>query len=374
MTQYYIDSKYYKEEIRALLEQLSVKNILLVCGKSFYNLPICSLIENLQRDRSINITYYEDFSSNPKYEEVVQGVKVYCENGCDFILAVGGGSAIDVAKCIKLFATLKKDEDYLEQEIIENDIPLFAVPTTAGTGSEATQFAVIYVKGDKYSIEHESALPQYVLLYPDNLITLPDYQKKVTVCDALSHAVESYWSLHSSVKSRKLSEAALCLILDHMEEYLEGNGDVCREIMCASNLAGQAINITRTTAAHAMCYKLTTLYHIPHGHAVMMCLPEVWEYMEIKMDTCIDERGQKYLCEILDSLAGCLRQRTRKAAIQFLKELRSKLGLKLEKRVEEAPISMMVESVNLKRLQNFPIALTKEDLYRIYQKILMETR
>lgn len=374
MTQYYIDSKYYKEEIRALLEQLSVKNILLVCGKSFYNLPICSLIENLQRDRSINITYYEDFSSNPKYEEVVQGVKVYCENGCDFILAVGGGSAIDVAKCIKLFATLKKDEDYLEQEIIENDIPLFAVPTTAGTGSEATQFAVIYVKGDKYSIEHESALPQYVLLYPDNLITLPDYQKKVTVCDALSHAVESYWSLHSSIKSRKLSEAALCLMLDHMEEYLEGNGDVCREMMCASNLAGQAINITRTTAAHAMCYKLATLYHIPHGHAVMMCLPEVWEYMETKMDACIDERGQKYLCEILDSLAGCLRQKTQKAAIQFLKDVRSKLGLKLAKRVEEVPISMMVESVNLKRLQNFPIALTKEDLYRIYQKILMETR
>ena len=328
MTQYYIDSKYYKEEIRALLEQLSVKNILLVCGKSFYNLPICSLIENLQRDRNINITYYEDFSSNPKYEEVVQGVKVYCENGCDFILAVGGGSAIDVAKCIKLFATLKKDEDYLEQEIIENDIPLFAVPTTAGTGSEATQFAVIYVKGDKYSIEHESALPQYVLLYPDNLITLPDYQKKVTVCDALSHAVESYWSLHSSIKSRKLSEAALCLMLDHMEEYLEGNGDVGREMMCASNLAGQAINITRTTAAHAMCYKLTTLYHIPHGHAVMMCLPEVWEYMETKMDACIDERGQKYLCEILDLLAGCLRQKTQKAAIQFLKDVRSKQGLK----------------------------------------------
>lgn len=374
MTQYYIDSKYYKEEIRALLEQLSVKNILLVCGKSFYNLPICSLIENLQRDRNINITYYEDFSSNPKYEEVVQGVKVYCENGCDFILAVGGGSAIDVAKCIKLFATLKKDEDYLEQEIIENDIPLFAVPTTAGTGSEATQFAVIYVKGDKYSIEHESALPQYVLLYPDNLITLPDYQKKVTVCDALSHAVESYWSLHSSIKSRKLSEAALCLMLDHMEEYLEGNGDVGREMMCASNLAGQAINITRTTAAHAMCYKLTTLYHIPHGHAVMMCLPEVWEYMETKMDACIDERGQKYLCEILDLLAGCLRQKTQKAAIQFLKDVRSKLGLKLAKMVEEVPISMMVESVNLKRLQNFPIALTKEDLYRIYQKILMEIR
>ena len=374
MTQYYIDSKYYKEEIRALLEQISVKNILLVCGKSFYNLPICSLIENLQRDRNINITYYEDFSSNPKYEEVVQGVKVYCENGCDFILAVGGGSAIDVAKCIKLFATLKKDEDYLEQEIIENDIPLFAVPTTAGTGSEATQFAVIYVKGDKYSIEHESALPQYVLLYPDNLITLPDYQKKVTVCDALSHAVESYWSLHSSIKSRKLSEAALCLMLDHMEEYLEGNGDVGREMMCASNLAGQAINITRTTAAHAMCYKLTTLYHIPHGHAVMMCLPEVWEYMETKMDACIDERGQKYLCEILDLLAGCLRQKTQKAAIQFLKDVRSKLGLKLAKMVEEVPISMMVESVNLKRLQNFPIALTKEDLYRIYQKILMEIR
>ena len=76
----------------------------------------------------------------------------------------------------------------------------------------------------------------------------------------------------------------------------------------------------------------------------------------------------------LDLLAGCLRQKTQKAAIQFLKDVRSKLGLKLAKMVEEVPISMMVESVNLKRLQNFPIALTKEDLYRIYQKILMEIR
>ena len=370
MEQYYLNPQNYEEEMEELLQQLRVRNILLVCGQSFYQLHVYPFIKSLQKNKSISITLYNDFSLNPKYEEVLQGVKVFEENMCDFILAVGGGSAIDVAKCIKLFVGLEKNEDYLCQKIIENKVPLFAIPTTAGSGSETTQFAVIYIKGNKHSIEHKSVLPKYVLLYPNNLITLPIYQKKATVCDALSHAIESYWALYSSVKSRELSETAICLILDNIAGYLKNDVNSCKNIMLASNFAGQAINITKTTAAHAMCYKLTSLFGIPHGHAVMLCLPEVWEYMQKKLDVSINDQKKIYLEKTFSSLAHCLKQETPKNAIQFLKRLRSKLGLELMEKVDEKQLTLLIDSVNVERLKNSPIILKREDLRVLYQKVL----
>lgn len=370
MKQYYFDPLNYEKDMELLLQQLEIGHVLLVCGFSIYHLPVYSLIKKLQQSMGTEITYYNDFSSNPKYEEVLKGVNTFRENKCDFILAVGGGSAIDVAKCIKLFAGLNGNEDYLSQKIVENEIPLFAVPTTAGSGSEATQFAVIYIDGNKRSIEHKSALPKYVLLYPNNLMTLPDYQKKVTVCDALAHAIESYWSLRASEKSRNLAEKAIYLILNSIEAYLENEINSYRDILLAANFAGQAINITRTTAAHAMSYKLTTLFGIPHGHAVMLCLPEVWEHMQGKLDTYTDEYRRRSLQEILDSLAHCLKQETSKNAIYYLKQLRSNLGLELTEKVNEERITLLVDSVNEERLENFPIVFLKEDLRIVYQKVL----
>ena len=202
MEQYYIDARNYEKEIIFLLKHLGIRNIFLVCGKSYDHLPLNGFIRRLQMNQGITLVCFDGFSPNPVYEDIVEGVKNFHAAKCDCIFAVGGGSAIDAAKCIKLFAGLKTDRNYLEQEFCASAIPLFAVPTTAGTGSESTQFAVIYVNGEKYSIEHESILPQYVFLYPSNLKTLPDYQRKSAVCDALAHAIESFWSIKSSVESK----------------------------------------------------------------------------------------------------------------------------------------------------------------------------
>lgn len=365
-----MDPEHCGKEMGLLLRQLRVRRILLVCGRSFYRLPVRGMMETLDYGQETAVTYYQDFSPNPKYEDILGGVEVFRKNGCDCVVAVGGGSAIDVAKGIKLLASLDRGEDYLKQEITANEIPLFAVPTTAGSGSEATRFAVFYRNGNKHAIEHESALPQYVLLYPDNLLSLPDYQKKATLCDALSHAVESYWSLRSSAESRKLSEKAMCMVLDSMEDYLENNADACKEMLSASNLAGQAINMTKTTAAHAMCYQLTTVFGISHGHAVMLCLPEVWKHMEENLDRCIDKRGQRYLRETLNSLAHCLKQDNPDMAIRFLQTLRSKFGFSLSRRAGDDLAVQLADSVDAERLGNFPVMLTRGDLYRIYSGIL----
>lgn len=370
MNQHYIDPDNCRNEINVLLLQLHVTGIFLVCGKSFLTLPIYGMLDKLCACVGIKVTCFSDFVPNPTYDNVKAGVRAFQESGCDFILAAGGGSAIDVAKCIKLFAEMKCGEDFLHQEMISNGIPMMAIPTTAGTGSEATQFAVIYVSGEKYSIEHESALPQYVLLYPDSLKTLCDYQKKATICDALSHAIESYWSVHSTPESKQWSEKAIHNILEYAEKYVAGEESCYGRMLWAANYAGRAINMTKTTAAHAMCYKLTTMLNIPHGHAVMLCLPEVWEYMCNHLEACIDIRGEQYLRSTLMDLARILRQDTCQGAIEYLKYLRNVWQLGLPVKMEGNQAAQLVNSVNTARLGNFPVFMSKEHLAGIYQCIL----
>lgn len=370
MNQHYMDLSDFNSEMSTLLSQLHITSILLVCGDSFLKMPLHEMLNKVCTGAGIKMTYFSDFVPNPTYDNVKAGVKVFHKSRCDFILAAGGGSTMDVAKCIKLFAGMKCDEDYLCQRIEGNDIPLMAIPTTAGTGSEATQFAVIYVDGEKYSLEHESARPQYVLLYPDSLRTLCDYQRKATVCDVLAHAIESYWSIHSTSESKQWSEKAIQIILEYAEEYMRGEESCYTQMLLAANYAGRAINMTKTTAAHAMCYKLTTMLNIPHGHAVMLCLPEVWEYMCNHLEECTETRGKQYLYETLVDLAHCLRQNTCQEAIEYLKNLRNAWQLGMPGRVEENQVVKLVNSVNTERLQNFPVFISKEHLTCIYQCIL----
>lgn len=164
----------HTENLKKILEKLGIKKAFLIHGKSFYNLPFKERFDVCGTE----FVHFQAFSPNPKYEEVVEGVRLFEESECDSIIAVGGGSAIDVAKCIKAFWGLSKDEIYFKQTLKANHIPLIAIPTTAGTGSEATQFAVIYYKGEKKSVTHESLIPKYVILAPESLDSLPEYQKK----------------------------------------------------------------------------------------------------------------------------------------------------------------------------------------------------
>ncbi|NBH32493.1 iron-containing alcohol dehydrogenase [Clostridiaceae bacterium] len=370
MSQDYIDYKNCKEKLTELFQKRKVRSLFFVGKRWTRSLQVVDSIKLIAQKLNIEEIWFERFSSNPQYEEVAEGVSVFQKNRCQFIIAVGGGSAIDVAKCIKLFATMDSDISYLKQKIVQNPIPLLAIPTTAGTGSEATRFAVIYHNEEKRSVSHDSGLPQYVILDPHNVVSLPIYQKKVTLCDSLSHAIESYWSIHSTAMSRRLAETSIKLILDNGEGYLANQIKCCENMQKAANMAGQAINIAMTTAAHGMSYKLTTLFGIAHGHAVMLCLPEVWEYMLANSDNCVDPRGLGYLQETLLKLAGCLRKHNSYEAVEFLKDLRKLLGLDIPQTAGKERIETLVESVNIERLRNFPVRLNVDNIRLIYGKIL----
>ena len=311
-------------------ELLQDKKPLLVCDGAFdflnINLP-CEFIR------------FSDFTSNPLYEEARAGAKVLRRNKCNFIVAIGGGSSIDTAKGIKYYNHV--------------DMPIMAVPTTSGTGSEATHFAVIYKDGEKQSIADKRLLPDYVVLQPDVLKTLPLYQKKCTMLDDLCQSIESWWSKRATSESIKYSKQAIKLILDNMDSYLNNEGEGNKNMLTASNLAGKAINITTTTAPHAMSYKLTSLYGLPHGHAAALCLPKVWRYMK-------DFEG----------IASALGQNSSEEGILFLEELLQKLEIFPPPKINDGDLEILTDSVNTGRLFNNPVRLDRDTIKNLYEEIL----
>lgn len=353
------------KEIEDILNSLKSKKFMLVCDSAFEFLQIKDYFKGL----NVPSVKFTDFTVNPLYEDVCKGVELFNSEKCDTIVAVGGGSTIDVAKCIKLFCKMDSAKNYLEQEFTDTVIPLIALSTTAGTGSESTRYAVIYYKGEKQSITSNSIVPNYAVLEPSVLKTLPIYQKKCTLLDALCQAIESWWSVNSNDESREYSKIAVESIIKNYKEYLADPSDaVLAEIMTASNYAGRAINITATTSAHAMSYKMTSIYGIPHGHAVAIGLPHIWEYMIANPQNCIDSRGQEHLLKIFKDIAVSMGCSNATQAVARFKELLKELEIEGPKATNEE-LDLLTASVNVGRLKNNPVALSKEVLYDLYLKI-----
>lgn len=361
--------KGYAEFGRCFLES-DIRKICVVCGSSFKRLAIGKFITEFFAANDIEIVFFSDFQPNPDYESVVRGVEAFKSSGCDSILAVGGGSAMDVAKCIKLYATMPLGSDYINQKIVPNDIPFFAVPTTAGTGSEATRFAVIYYNGVKQSVTDYSCIPQVVLLDPYVLDTLPDYQRKVTMLDAFCHAVESFWSVNSTDESKQFSKDAIRLILSNMESYLKNEYDGNKNMLMAANIAGKAINITQTTAGHAMCYKLTSLYGIAHGHAAALCVSELWPFMIENTEKCIDGRGKNYLDSVFKEIADVMGESVPMDAAVKFQNIVKQLDLKVPEIKSPSDFEVLKKSVNPTRLKNNPVELDEDTIDMLYHKIL----
>ena len=349
------------------------KSIMLVCDESLKFLNIRNYFKTVSDRLNISLIRFSNFKPNPLYRSVVEGVRLFNENGCEMIIAVGGGSAMDVAKCIKLYSNMDSSENYLQQKIVPNDIPLIAVPTTAGTGSEATRYAVIYFNGEKQSVAHVSCIPSVVLMDSSVLKTLPEYQKKSTMLDALCHAIESFWSVNSTEESRSYSRAAIQLILKNKDAYLANEESGNAEMLKAANIAGKAINITQTTAGHAMCYKLTSLYGIAHGHAAALCVSKLFPFMINHTEQCTDSRGKDFLEDIFGEIADAVGCENADLAVQRFDEILNDLELSVPA-AEEKDFETLERSVNPTRLKNNPVGLEIDDIDMLYHQILSERK
>lgn len=337
----------------------NLKKIMLVCGKSFEKYKIKEYFLTLKNKSKIEVVFFQDFRPNPEIESVIRGKEIFMKNHCDGIIAVGGGSAIDVAKGIKFYSLSYKA-----------GIPFLAIPTTAGTGSEATHFAVVYEKGEKKSIADNRILPDRVILDENLLVYLPLYHKKSALMDAYCHAIESFLSIYSTEESEKYAECAITLIQENYKEYLknEKQNDINYKMLIAANYAGKAINISKTTAGHALSYKLTSLYGITHGHAVALCMEQLWfqlcSYITLnKGDSRITKKVEK-LCKVMQ--CTLLQEAAEKFSqmcdyMQFSSILTD----------NEKDIEILTESVNVERLRNYPIKLSKDEIKNIYEKICL---
>ena len=358
-------------EIDGYIQENKLHNIMLVHDDSLQFLKIREYFNSLETRLGIKLVRFSKFRPNPEYESAVEGVKLFRENNCDGIIAVGGGSAMDTAKCIKLYSNMDDSKNYLEQKIVPNDVHLMAVPTTAGTGSEATRFAVLYYNGEKQSITDVSCIPELVLMDASTLETLPLYQKKSTMMDALCHAIESFWSVNSTEKSREYSRKAIQGIIKNKDGYLNNDKDSNLAMLKAANIAGKAINITQTTGGHAMCYKITSLFGIAHGHAAALCDRRLFPFMIGHMDKTVDERGKGYLEDIFQQIAEAMGVGSAKEAADYLNNIVSELELSIPSPTEEQ-YDILKRSVNPVRLNNNPVELTLEDIDLLYHTVFTE--
>ena len=360
-------------ELDNYIKESGCQSMMLVCDESLRFLDIRHYFDTLTDRLHVALTRFSDFKPNPLYESVEKGIGLFRRNRCDSIIAVGGGSAMDVAKCIKLYSNMDSGENYLKQAIVPNDVPLLAVPTTAGTGSEATRFAVIYYNGEKQSVADESCIPSVVLMDPSVLKTLPGYQKKSTMLDALCHAIESFWSVNSTEESRAYSGQAIGMIIKNKDAYFANEESGNREMLKAANIAGKAINITQTTAGHAMCYKLTSLFGIAHGHAAALCVSKLFPFMIRHTEKCIDSRGEAFLKSIFDEIADAMGCENAEQAVCRFDEILSALELRVPEAAEK-DFEILKKSVNPTRLKNNPVGLDIDDIDLLYHQILSERK
>lgn len=249
--------------LHAKLRGLKATHVFIVHGKGSY--IACDAAEVMREAcNGILVAEFADFSVNPKDEEAQLGLQMILDAHPDVIIAIGGGSAMDMAKLIRHYAA--------EKGLC---VPLWAIPTTAGTGAEATHFAVVYKDGVKHSMEADDILPDVAILYPPFTYGNNAYLTACTGFDALAQAIEAYWNPKATDESDTYALRAISYIHSVLPKCVANSDDTSLrdDLLYGAYWAGRAINITKTTAPHAFSYAFTAHCNYPHGHAVAITFP-----------------------------------------------------------------------------------------------------
>jgi len=314
------------------------------------------LISGLHFQKKINegllsefkVEHYIKTAGYVTEEEIVSAFQKFSGNTNQALVAIGGGSVIDLAKAIIY-------------RCVQSELPvpyLIAAPTTTGSGSEATHFAVIYKKNKKYSMVNPLLLPVVVILDPELTVSLSPYQSAVSGMDVLAQAVESYWNKNATLDSKKYAVESISIWKKYFLLSVNNPDLQARsEMQKAAYLAGKAINITRTTGPHALSYYLTAHFQIPHGQAVALFLPLFFIY---------NNPGNELL-SLLDV-------HTVLGAKEFIQDIMKKTGLAcsfgelgLNK---ELIIDDLLNDVNQERFENNPVQFDREHLKKLILEYL----
>lgn len=331
-----------------IIGKASPQRVFLVTGKGSYVAsgaaePITKALLDTE------VLHYTDLSPLPLYEDVLRGAAVCTAFAPDLVIVVGGGHVMDAAKAIN-FAAGKK--------------PLVAIPTTAGTGSESTCFAVVYQEGRKRSLESPDMLPTFAIVDPDLAMSVPRDVAIPSALDALSQAIESFWSNKATEESHIYARLALEAIWSALAPALEERNPAAIASLCiGAHQAGKAINSSKTTACHAFSYDLTYRFGVPHGIAVAVFLPSMYRYNSA-LDTT------KPIFEELNTILGFPDSEQTATALQTLLE---RFGVSTLSRfgVSRSDIGTLAAEVNVERLGNNPQRMTEADVARILTTVIV---
>ena len=320
-----------------LIRKAGYRSIFLITGKHFSDSNELTILKGFDN------YHYIKQGSNVTLDELSRVTHEFEKNEKKVLVAIGGGSVLDTAKAL-LF----------ELNRFSKPLPYFiAVPTTAGSGSEATHFAVLYDNNKKSSLVHPELLAKMVILDPSLTKSLPPLQTAISGMDAFSQAIESYWNRNSTSQSLEHASKAILLCNTHLKNAVKNPDMISREGMLeASFEAGRAINITRTTGPHALSYYLTAFYNIPHGQAVSLFLPLFFIYNEVPQ-----------------SLYSLLDVNSAVEAMNKVKNLMNELGLATT--LQELSIKKneimepLLDAVNSERFENNPVSFDRQRLSQL---------
>ena len=366
------------EKLQDYLTANKIKTLLLVTGdKSYQTLP------NLNELEKVFDTYeskhVSDVPQNPEFNILTRLISELKQQSFDVVVAIGGGSVIDTAKILFCFCTQPfslKEYSSKSKKLAQPEGHFIAMPTTAGTGSESTQFATWFWDKKKYSLDQEFLLPNLAILDPDFTSQLPPFFTACTGMDALSQAIESYWNVKATSESRQLAQKAIELLYRNLgAAVLDPNQDNRMKMARGSNLAGQAIQITRTTAPHSISYPMTSHYGVPHGQAVAVTLPHFFEFNALEK-ACKPASGitEEEIDRTLSDLCGILKTPDASSAKRDLLTLMNDIGLETQLSglgINESDIDTIVENgFTPSRIRNNPRTIDKIHLQKMLKGIL----
>ena len=369
------------DKLSGIINRFDVKKIFLVTGKkSFFSSGAQNKIEKILG--GISYTRFA-VSGNPRLELIENGIKAFQKFNPDIVIAIGGGSAIDAAKIINALSYQNdRPEEYIKGKKLEcNDSdkcakPLIAIPTTAGTGSESTHFATIYIEKKKYSLaDKHLMLPTISIVDPSLTESLPQYVTATTGLDAICQGIESFWSINSNRESREYAIEAVKIGLENIEKAVNNPDQISRLNMAkAAHLSGKAINISKTTACHSVSYPLTSYFGVPHGHAVALIMPSFLEFNSLVSEgDCSDDRGVGFVMKRMSEIFSIMGVKDGTEAKEKFSDLLNNILKKTRLRdfgIDRKDLEMLLkESFTPNRMNNNPRRVSKEGLRKILEDI-----
>ncbi|MGN1093330.1 MAG: iron-containing alcohol dehydrogenase [Monoglobaceae bacterium] len=352
-----------------------IKSVLIVTDKGIVSSGLIEPITQALEASNTDYAIYDKTRPNPTVDNVEEAYSIYCKNGCNCLIAVGGGSSMDCAKGVGARVAYPKKSIGKMKGILRvlRHLPtLIAVPTTAGTGSEVTLAAVITdsKKHHKYALMSFPLIPHYAVLDPELTYSLPQSLTATTGMDALTHAVEAYIGRSTTKETRQLALDAVKLVFENIETaYNDGKNCTARENMLhAAYKAGAAFSKSYVGYIHAVAHSLGGQYGTPHGLANAVIMPYVLEAyggavckklhkLGVAAGVCTEEQTDRDAAEIF---------------INAIKELNHKMGIpnKIEGiKAEDISIMAMNAEKEANPLHPVPKLMTAKELEGFYYKI-----